>query len=68
MEYIHLFTHEDMFLFLKITEKLPQDVQKRIWNEVNDIPSCPPPPPNKKKRSEKLENLMAIWKKRKLEF
>ncbi len=65
-DYIPLTTHNYKITFCQVTNRLPQDVQKIIWNKTIEIQPVAPRAPIKPKPSKRLSRLMDGWVQRKL--
>ena len=63
-DFIPLVTFDYKLAFCQVTNSLPVDVQRIIWNKTLDIkpPNAPPPAPIKPSR--RLSRLMEGWKAR----
>ena len=65
-DYIPLTTDEYKLTFCRVTNLLPTDIQRTIWQKTFEIPpQCPPAPV---RPSPRLARMMNNWRQRKINF
>ena len=67
-DYIPLVTYDYKLAFCQVTNQLPEDIQRNIWNKVLYVSAPATPPPAPMKPSKNLKRLMNGWSKHRINF